>query len=210
MFKKKKKFFFKKFFYKNTFKQRYALTTLFFFKKRVRQKKLNKFISTFHNKNPHLFLFFVLLQTNLIFFKKDIFFFLRKGYVFVNNFREKNPLTLLTVGDCISFFFKKSYFFYFKFVKRFFKKKLLFNKKIRRLFFKKLSSKAYKNVFLKRKTSKIFNYFTFFRFRTPTYLELDYLTLTVFIVFFKKNYNFFFYKYFNFNFIKFLNWKKIN
>jgi hypothetical protein len=65
----------------------------------------------------------------------------------------------------------------------------------------------------KRKSPKYLNLLFLFKVNTPKFLEIDYLTLTIFLICKKLNFyfnNFYFNKFFSFKFFSLYNFKKIN
>ena len=213
-------FFFKKFFFKTLLKGRKFLKTFFFYNAKLRQKKLTKTIylntkkifST--NESYENTLLNVLLRIHFFFFYSDVFFFLKKGFVFVNSIKLVNPNILLEGGDCIQLPVTKLYLLYLKFCKKFFKKKIsLFKYNSWKFFKNKIIKRKKKIKFKKRKSPKFVQAFFLFKFNVPKFLEIDYFSSTIF--FFTKlstflNNSYYLNKLFSFKMFNLYNFKKIN
>jgi len=213
------KFFFKKFFFKTLLKGRRFLKNFFFGKRRMRQRVLTKKLHNLGTNLSKLSNFIntteftisnILLRSNFFFFKKDITLFSKTNKIFLNGVSVFKLNTLLFVGDCVQLPISIQYYTYMKFFKRYFKKKLAEYKKDSWKFFKKKFVRG--NLHIRRKLPRYLDFFFVYKLNTPKFLEIDYLTMTLFVL--KKNEfrlnDIFYYKQFNKIFFPLYNWKKIN
>ncbi len=225
LFKKNKNnlnFFFKKNLFSFLLKIRKFFSFFFFSKKYKRQYELTKFFTKLHKfnnlkKSPSLLSFF-LLRSQFFFFIGDIIYFLKKNFISLNRVFSLSPTTIVSINDVIQLQIRPNYFIYFKKIIFFFKIKLLENKKLKKLFYlknlKNLKNLKKKSVRKKKKIKSFFNLFSSYKFDLPKFLEIDFLTLTIFFLntpcnFFFVN-NFLFYRIFNTDMFSLLNFKKIN
>jgi len=213
------KFFFKKFLFKTLLKSRKFLKNFFFNKNRMRQNTLTKKLYTL-NKNlskksnfvnsTELTVLNILLRSNFFFFKRDAILFLQTKQVFLNNAPVFNKNAVLFVGDCLQIPISVRYYTYIRYFKKYFKKRLAEYKKDSWKFFKKKFLK--RRFHIKRKFPRYLDFFFMYKLNIPRFLEIDYLTMTIFLL--KKNEyklnNIFYYKQFNKIFFPLYNWKKIN
>ncbi len=188
-----------------------------FFNKFVKQKKITKFLFNFKKFNVNKLLFYfefslfnIIIQSNFLILKKDIFFFIKSGFVFVNGFCIKNKFFQLNIGDRLQILLNKNYYVYLRNFNKLLKH---LNNKIK-LNIKKNFSK--KKDFYKQKTQRtpdwIFKIF-FSKQSIPKYLEVDFFTLTSVIIRksnFYYEYNIIFYKFLSFFNIRLYNWKKLS
>jgi uncharacterized Zn-finger protein len=117
---KKKIFDLKKKFFKST-NENLTFLKFFFLKKFTRKKNIKRFILTNKNINTfnfytnfELFLFNVLIRSNIVIFLNDSYDFIRAGFVFVNGFLIKNPYYKLGISDRVQLIVLKNYFYYLK------------------------------------------------------------------------------------------------
>lgn len=217
----KGKFFFKKFFFKILLKNRKFLKNFFFLNKKTRQKKITKFIlnngtskSKEHNSCYEYCLLNVLLRSRLFFFEKDVFNFVRHGLVFLNGKSVSNWKCNTRSGDCIQLSISSIYYRYFKFSRKLLKKKLsLYKFSIWKFFRQKHFKKKKYLKPKKRKFPKFLNLFSLYKLNTPRTLEVDFCTLSVFLL--KKEPSFiqssyYLNKSFSFKLFSLYNYKKIN
>jgi len=213
------KFFFKKFFFKTLLKGRKFLKSFFFGERRMRQKTLTKRLYKLSTNLSKLSNFVntteftisnILLRSNFFFFKKDIILFAKTNKIFLNGVSIFKLNTLLFVGDCVQLPVSIQYYTYIKFFKKYFKRKLAEYKKDSWKFFKKKYIRG--NLHIKRRLPRYLDFFFIYKLNIPKFLEIDYLTMTLFIL--KKNEfklnDIFYYKQFNRIFFPLYNWKKIN
>ena len=85
----------------------------------MKQNRITKFFSRFKHKTFlgktllfELSLFNIMVQTTFSFFKKDIYFFINNGFVFVNGFLCKNTFLTLKLGDRIQMTLSKQFYLY--------------------------------------------------------------------------------------------------
>jgi len=172
---------------------------LSFFKNNLKRKyKKNKFISkliklpfNFFLQNFEFSLYNILLRSSFFFNQRDIFFFLKNNFLFVNGVNIKNVNHIFNTNDILMMSFNKYYFFYYKFVLN----NIYNNSNISNYIFKKN-----KNNNLKKNPLWLFNTF-FVKEDVPNYIEIDFLTLSLKIIykpFFFNEYNFMFFKLLNF------------
>ena len=126
-------FFFKKFFFKTLLKCRKNIKNYFFLNKKTRQKKLTKFIFSevklkgSYNSAIEYTVLNLLLRSQLFFFLRDVLFFIKQGYIYINSIATYNNKTM-QVGDCIQIPIFKKFYKYYKRCKKFFKKKTKLNR----------------------------------------------------------------------------------
>ena len=149
-----------------------------------------------------------MIKSHFFFFYDDSKFLIKKGLVYINGFVNKNFMLFLKIGDRVQVILCLVYFQYIKNINKFFKNKITFLK--------------YKRWSLLFNSENFFTYirwnpnflkkFLMFRVDTPSFVEIDFITLTFVIL--KKETNFFKKKIFFSNFFSFLllssyNWKRI-
>jgi len=121
----KNKNFFKSFDFKKKLffflKENRLLIKDLFFHKFVKQKTVTKFffnLKKFNvNKLINFFefsLFNIVIQSNFLIFKKDVLFFLKNDFIFVNGSCIKNNFYQIKVGDRVQIVLNKNYYFYLK------------------------------------------------------------------------------------------------
>ena len=172
-------------------KQNRNLLSYFFFKKTKRQKTVTKQFYFFKTKKQLCFtklnLFFLLINSQLVFTYYDSFFLLNSSSIFINhsslNFYKN--FNMLKNGDFVSVVLNKCYYYYyFSFFDHINNIKFKLYKKV-------LSLRKNSLNFYKQKSnyySSKFNLFTQLNTAIPSYLEVDFFTLSFFVL----NFNFFF------------------
>lgn len=186
-----------------------------FFKKFSRQKKITKFLVNIYKKNNfsfnkvYNFIYTVLIQSQFFFFIRDVDFFLKSKFIYVNNKIVCNKFFELNINDCIALIRSKKYFRYTKRIYKFFKKKIAKIKYKQWLGYKLKE----KNIYKKRWFPKFLNKFLFYKSNIPKYIEVDFFSLTILYLYSEKNIfvkNKLFYILISFYMIKTYNWKKLN
>lgn len=217
--KKKKKNFFKLFDFKKKIRK-YLLDNLqffnFFFKTNfLKKQKTKKFIKKFNNIPTdkkffyfEFFLFNILFRSKFFFFINDVFSFIFNGLIFINNKISYNPFINVNIGDKIQIILNKNFYIFFKlniffFLKNLFKFKLkVWNLNKNKLDFYKQNSKI-----VSKKIIRTLN----FKQDTPNFLEIDFLTLSIILLYktnFFKSFNFFFYQFFSNYMYRLYNWRE--
>ena len=213
-------FFFKKFFFKTLIKNRKFLKSFFFLNNKIRQKKLTKKIinnskkSFTKNISYEYTLLNIILRSAFLPFIPDVVQIIKKGLVCVNGNKILNFNTTLNVGDCIQFNVSKKIFFFIKFCRKFLKKKAaIFRYNAWKFYKQKYFCKKQKLKWKKRKNPKYLFLFFIFRLNTPKFLEIDFLTLSIFFLK-KPNINiqssYYLSKFFSFKLFSLYNFKKLN
>ena len=183
---------------------------LSFFKYNLkRQFKKNKFISkliklpfNFFLKNFEFNLLNILLRSSFFFNYRDVLFFLKNDFFFLNGFKLTNINYVFHINDVFMLSFNKYYFFYYKHLIN----NIYNNNNISNYIFKKN-----KNNNLKKNPLWLFNTF-FIKEDVPNYIEIDFLTLSLKIIYkpvFFNEYNFMFFKLLNFYQKRLYNWKTV-
>lgn len=214
-------FFFKKFFFKTLLKNRKFFKSFFFLNKKTRQKKITKLIfknKTYKNNqknNSYEFsLLNVLLRSRLFFFIKDAIRFIKYNLVFVNGAVISDFNFTINCGDCIQLTINSLFYKYVYFSKKLLKKKLALYKFNNWKFFKqKFFKKKQQLRIKKRKLPKYIHLFFLYKLNVPKLLEVDFLTLSVFLLkkedlFVQSSY--YLNKPFSFKLFSLYNFKKIN
>lgn len=214
-------FFFKKFFFKTLLRNRKFFKGFFFLNTKVRQSKITKLISsnskcisTCKNTTHEYSLLNILLRGHFFFFLKDVTNFLKKGFVYLNGSTIKNYNIVVNEGDCVQLTICKKYYKYLQFSRKILKKKInifRFNswKFFKQRFFKKKQNLKFK----KRKNPNFLYLFYLYKLNVPRYLEVDYLTLTIFFIKKQNIYiqsSYYLNKLFSFKLFSLYNFKKIN
>lgn len=214
-------FFFKKFFFKTLLKNRKFLKNFFFLNDKTRQKRITKFIlnsktykSNDRNRCYEYSLLNVLLRSRLLSFDKDAIKLIKCGLVFLNGKVILDWKCNIRMGDCIQLSLSSVYFKYLKFSRKLLKKKLAFYKFSTWKFFRQKYFKKKRHLKpKKRKFPKFLNLFALYKLNIPRSLEVDFLTLSVFLL--KKEASFtqssyYLNKSFSFKLFSLHNYKKIN
>jgi hypothetical protein len=136
-------------------------------------------------------LFFILINSGLIFSYFDSFNFLKNKCVYLNRVSKANPYITVKKGDLIELILSKNYFIYLFFLNNNFEKNInkLKNKLSTKFKNKDSSSEKSDSYMLKLLKN---NYI--FKKNIPNYMEVDFFVLSVFII---KNIN----NYLNLSFI---------
>lgn len=211
-------FFLKKFFFKILLKNRKFFKSFFYLSKEVRQKKITKILlkntKNTRNNSYEYTLLNILLRSNLFLFLRDVNSYIRSGLVYVNNKVTYNYNCILNEGDCVQLVLCKSTYKYLLFSKKLLKKKLsLYRFNLWRFFKQKYFKKKQQLRPKKRKTPKYLYIFFLFKLNIPKTIEIDFLTLTLFLLkkescFLQSSY--YLNKPFSFKLFSLYNFKKIN
>jgi hypothetical protein len=174
-----------------------------------RQFKKNKFFSkitklpfNFFLNNFEFNLSNILIRSSFFFNNRDINFFLKNNFFILNGSLLKNFNCVLNLNDVFMLSFNKYYFFYYKNIIN----GVYNNNKISNYVFKKNQSNKIDVLPLWLLNT------THLKEDLPNYLEVDFLTLSLKIIykpFFYSEYNFMFFKLLNFYQKRLYNWKKI-
>ena len=213
-------FFFKKFFFKTLLRSRKFFKSFFFLSKRTRQQKITKSINVtksnrfFKNSLYEFTLLNCILRSHICLFVSDVLKLIRNNFIYLNGRLITEFDVLVSEGDCIQFKLNSFLYKYILFSKKFLKKKLSFFRLNSWKFFKQKFFKQKQQIkFKKRKTPKYLYFFYLFKLDTPKFLEVDYLTISIF--FLKKfdsfkNSTYYLNKLFSFKLFPLYNFKKIN
>ena len=158
----------------------------------------------------------VLLRSQFCVFLNDAKSLIRSGFIYINGLVLTDWSFILQEGDCLQLRISKSIYRYFFKSKKFLKKKIaLFRYNVWKFY----KQKHYKGYFIentkprKRKTPKYFYIFFLFRLNSPNFLEIDFVTLSLFFLKKPNIFNFSSYylnKLFSFKLFSLYNFKKIN
>lgn len=155
---------FKNIFQKNK-KKEYYLNK--FFKKIIKNKSKN-FINFFEFSIKN-----ILLISNFLLSKKDLNFFIINNYVYLNNNLLSNINYILKKNDIVSIIYNKYYYFLYKN----YLNTINFN-------FIKYSNFLRRNKYDNFKNEFFFlNKFLFFKNDIPNYIEVDYISMSIFLVY---------------------------
>ena len=172
------------------------------FKKNKFFSKLIKLPFNFFLTNFEFSLSNILLRSSFFFNNRDIMFFINNNYFFLNGSLIKDINHTLNINDIFLLSFNKYYFFYYKYVIN----NIYNNNKVSNYIFKKNQSNKLDKVPLWLINT------SFVKEDLPNYLEVDFLTLSLKIIykpFFYNEYNFMFFKLLNFYQKRLYNWKKV-
>lgn len=214
-------FFFKKFFFKTLIKNRKFLKSFFFFTTKIRQKKISKKISKnvfkktlSKNINYEYTVLNIALRSHICISLSDIYLLFKKNFFFLNGIIVNTTDMVMKDGDCLQLKITKSLYKYILRLKKSLKKKIAiirFNswKYFKHKYFKQQQQLKPK----KRKIPRHIYMFYLFKLNTPKFLEIDYFSLSTFLL--KKKPIFFFSSYylnklFSFKLFSLYNFKKIN
>lgn len=213
-------FFFKKFFFKTLLRTRKYLRRFFFFNNKTRQTKITSHISRnnklmkIHNNNYELSVLNVLLRSHFCLSFRDALILIKKGFVYINGLVVTQYNATLLINDFLQLKLSIPMYKYIKFSKKFLKKKLAtFRLNSWKFFKQKLIRQQQQLKPRKRKTPKYLYLFFLFKLNTPKYLEIDYFSLSIFLL---KPYNndfcitYFINKFFSYRLFSLYNFKKIN
>lgn len=180
-----------------------------------KQNKLTSYLVNFLSLNPKNLLNIFEFRLDVILIKchyftnlKDSVFFIKNGFIFVNNKALFNPEYILKYKDIIKFINKKQYYLYYRNSinnSLFLSKKINWaaSKFIKKTRFRKFFPKVYKWIYSG----------LYFGFDIPYFLEVDFINLT--IIFIKKPISLTFNNYISIKFLNFYltrlyNWNYIN
>ena len=213
-------FFFKKFFFKTLIRSRKFLKSFFFKTSKIRQKNLSKKIllnsqkKFLKNTTYEYNALNIVLRSNFCLFLADVIVFFKKNFFYLNGININNTSVVLQEYDCLQLKLSSSIYKYILFSKKILKKKtaiVRFNswKFFKHKFFKKQEHLKPK----KRKVPKYIYMFYLFKLNAPKFLEVDYFSLSIFIL--KKQSTFstssyYLNKLFSFKLFPIYNFKKIN
>lgn len=213
-------FFFKKFFFKTLLRTRKLLKFFFFLKPKTRQKKITKSIlknqKNYLSKNSsyEYTILNTILRSHFCIFVTDLFSFLKNGFIFLNGVAFTNYNIILVEGDCLQLKLSKSIYRYIYSSKKFLKKKIALFRYSSWKFFKHKFFKLQDNLKpKKRKSPKYLHLLFIFKMNTPKFLEIDYLSLSIFFLKKPKLYThstYYLNKLFSFRLFALYNYKKIN
>lgn len=151
----------------------------------------------------------IIVRSKFVFTINEALFLIKNSFVFVNGFCVNDPQFLLKVSDTINIIFCKKYFFFWK---------TSFNQKLRLTYgvgYRLWRLNRFRNNFYKQSPTGIPDWIfkiSFFYEDVPSYIEIDYLTLTLMIIKYPKNYynyNFYFTKFLSFYLLRLYNWKYV-
>jgi len=151
-----------------------------FKKEKKKEYYLNKFLKKIiKNKNKKFVDFFefsvknILLISNFILSKKDLNFFINNNYIYLNKKILRNNNYILKINDIISIVFNKYYYFLYKnYLNNFNLNFIKYNNFLRRN-----KNNNFKNEFL------FLNKFLFFKNDVPNFIEVDYISMSIFLVY---------------------------
>lgn len=180
------------------------------------QEKKTKYFSQFRSKTPaqifNMFnhnLFSILNFANFFYTKKQIHFFIKQSFFYKNGSLVNHKDIVFSFGDRLNVIFSKRYYFYSLFIMIFFKKKL---KRLGYYVWKYVRYRFNRHKRQPRNPHKYFEKYIPFFSVYPTFLEIDYKSLTVLWVLPNKNLkniNGYYLRYINYYFFRLYNWKYI-
>jgi hypothetical protein len=197
--------------YKNIIKINRIFLNSFFKRNFLREFKFNKFFKKISKFNLLNFLYIfnfslnsILIQSRFFENQKDIDFFLKNGFILINDRIVKHNNEILKEYDIIKISYNQYYYLYHRiFLHSVFNNFLKLNNKI-----------FYFNKFIKMKKkipNWIFN-IIYFKEGVPSFLEVDYLSMSIVIVFNSLNFfnlDFFIFKFLNVYLNRLYNWRYI-
>ena len=154
------------------------------------------------------------MRSHFCLFITDAFFFFKHNFFFLNGSFLKDPNTILNEFDCLQFRLSIPIYKYIISSKRFLKKKIALYRYNSWKFFKQKFLKLKRRLKPKKRRSPKFIYLLFlFKINTPRFLEIDYVSLSIF--FLKKSNllsspSYYLNKLFSFKLFPLYNFKKIN
>jgi hypothetical protein len=183
---------------------------LSFFKFNLKRKyKKNKFFSKliklpfkYFLNNFEFSLSNILLRSSFFFNQRDIIFFLKNNFFFINGGALNNYNYVFNINDIFILSFNKYYFFYYRYTIN----NIYNNNKISNYIFKKNQNNNISRIPLWLINT------SFIKEDLPNYLEIDFLSLSLKIIykpFFYNEYNFIFFKLLNFYQKRLYNWKNV-
>lgn len=184
-------------FFKNRNILRYFLKS-----KLNRQFKFNKFVKNLIKKPMFNFVYLfeyklinILIKSQFFFNHRDANFFIKNNFVYVNGFVVNNPNYLIKPFDVLSLSFNKYYYFFYR--KSLNDVSNTLNKISTKVWRSK--NRAIKINYLNYYSNWIFNSM-YFKEDVPKFLEVDYIAMTIFLLYLPINHHEF--DYYN---LKFLN-----
>lgn len=201
--------------FKKTFFENRLILKQFFKKKNLnRQYKTSHFLKNYLNKDSknliNLFeykLINILVKSHIFNNKDDALFFLKKGFVLVNNSVEVDPSFIVNCGDIIKINSKKNYYFFYR---KSLVKAIKMSKKLNWAFYKFIKKRRKNFLF-----PKVYNWIDsslHFGLDIPRNIEVDFVNMTVCIlskVFDLKTVSYSTVKYINFYLLRLYNWNYI-
>jgi len=181
-------------FFKFNLKRQYKKNKFF---NKLTKLPFNFFLNTFEFSLSN-----ILLRSSFFFNNRDIFFFINNNYFLLNGVVLKNFNQTLNLNDIFMLSFNKYFFFYYKYTVN----NIYNNNKISNYVFKKNQLNKLDKIPLWLLNT------IYFREDLPNYLEIDFLTLSLKIIykpFFYNEYNFMFFKLLNFYQKRLYNWKRV-
>jgi len=186
----------------------------FFFMSNYRQNKLTKFFSKNLNKSVNKcivgFEFSVvnlLIKSKFVLTHSDAIFLIKNNLVYVNGVVCNNIFKQLVAYDTITLVFTAKYYYFFKTV---------FNSKLKLssfLSYRLWRYNRFRSNFYKQSPSSLpvwINKMSHFYFDVPLYLEIDYTTLSLFLLKTDCTQPLFFSKFMNIFLFRLYNWKYLN
>lgn len=187
---------------KTRYKKRFKFTLLKnrlmlanFLNRRVKyQRKFSVFLKGYIKQSfKSFFLFYefslssVLLRSQFFFGVKDVNFFIKNNLIYVNGSPVNNPLKILKESDRVNFIFNKNYFFYYRKMMAFVKSDFFKLKEYKAL--RKSRSQNYHYSRTKKPDQPSWTRrYGYYGVEVPSFLEIDYLTMTIIIVYEPKHY----------------------
>ena len=158
---------------------------LFFKKKSIKkQNKLNIYIMNYLNKNSfnilntfEFKLYNILIKSHFFNNINDSIFFIKKGYILINNNIIVDPNYKIKLYDFIKLLDKTNYYLYYR---NSLNNAILHSKKINWAFQKFRKKNKTRKIF-----PKVYNWITFskyFGFDIPYYIDVDFINMTAFIL----------------------------
>lgn len=202
----------KKMFYENR-----KIFNFFFKRKRLkRQHRVSKYFINFLNKTSKVLLNSYEFKLSHILIKSHFFnnmldsvFFIKNGFILVNDKIVLDSNFLIKAGDCIRLVNNTKFNYYF-FYRKNLVKSIKMSKKINWAFHKFIKKNKKNNFF-----PKVYNWINssiHFGFDVPYYLEIDFVNMTVFILiklFDINNVTYYNIKFINYYLIRLYNWSYI-
>ncbi len=148
----------------------------------------------------------ILLRSHFFLNKNDVIFFVKKGFVFINGVKCCNFLKVIKITDKINLLFGKFFFIYYRNVIDKIDDSL---KKVNRYFW--IQNKKHYDLHKQQKHTAPgwAEHFLYYTEDIPNFLDVDYLTLTIFILYnpMPYEYNHILLKYLNIYKRRLYNWK---
>lgn len=213
-------FFFKKSFYRTLIKSRTVLKDFFFLNDKVRQKKISKKIlndqKQFKSKDItyEYSILNIVLRSHFCLCLSDALLFIKGGFFSLNGVCINKTNLVIVKHDCLQLKLSNSILSFLKKSKKILKRKtalVRYNtwKFYKQKYFKKLEQLKPK----KRKIPKYIYLFYLYKLNVPKFLEIDYTSLSIFVLNKKNDYkptSYYLNKFFSFKLFPLYNFKKIN